>query len=168
MVNFKISGMEEFTNLLVDFQKEIKEEFLDNISNKILLDARTLLRSGPIENSKAPNKNAFWKGDLTRISQVLRDSEDKRRVVFATPYAVATEYGRPPGRMPPPSALAEWAASKKIGDNPKQVGWAIAKKIEKEGMPPRPFLQPSVVKARGELLDIFRDAFETIKSQVGL
>lgn len=44
--------------------------------------------------------------------------------------------GRPPGRMPPPSELAQWALAKGLTTDPDEamsIGWAIAKTIQREG-----------------------------------
>ena len=55
--------------------------------------------------------------------------------IWGRHYTVQLVQGRSPGRMPPPSALARWAQVK-LGVSAEDsigVGWAIAKKIEKEG-----------------------------------
>jgi len=92
----------------------------------------------------------------------LRDSIDYKvegtTVTVYTPleYAWVMEYGRQPGRMPPVEPLREWA--KRHGLEGKE--WAIAKKIQREGIKAgtvenpvvtptgqRPFLRPAVYQS---------------------
>ena len=164
-ISFKIDGFKEMKKFLLEYGNEIQAQFLDDTADAVLSHAQKLLREGEIQNSKAEIKNAYYKGDLTRSGFVAEDGQSKRRVVFDTPYAVATEYGRPKGIHPPVQPLIEWAEYRKI-PNPESVGWAIAKTIEKEGMLPRPFLAPSVVQARAKLIDIFKNAVQIVMSKV--
>lgn len=61
-------------------------------------------------------------------------------------YVVYVESGRkskkekPKQKMPPISAIAEWATRKNI-TNDNKVVWAIAQAILRDGIPPRPFIQ---------------------------
>ena len=56
-------------------------------------------------------------------------------------YVVYVEGGRKAGKkMPPISAIAEWASRKNI-TNDNKVVWAIAQAIVRDGIPPRPFIQ---------------------------
>lgn len=164
-ISFKIDGFKEMKKFLLEYGNEIQAQFLDDTADAVLSNAQKLLREGEIQNSKAEIKNAYYKGDLTRSGFVAKDNENKRRVVFDTPYAVATEYGRLPGSHPPVDPLIEWAKYRGF-DDPVGSAWAIAKKMEKEGTPPRPFLAPSVVQARAKLIDIFKNAVQVVMSKV--
>lgn len=61
-------------------------------------------------------------------------------------YSYYVEQGRlskekkPKQKLPPISAIAEWASRKNI-TNDNKVVWAIAQAIVRDGIPPRPFIQ---------------------------
>ena len=165
--SFQIKGFEKLNKALEDSREQIKEEFLDSMAGATLSEARRLLKEGNIANSKSPQKNAYYTGELSRSSGVARDGDNKRRVYFDTPYAIATEYGRPKGSHPPVQPLIEWADYRGFKD-PVGSAWAIAKKIERDGMLPRPFLQPAVVFTRSILRDIWIDAVKKAKIDNGL
>lgn len=65
----------------------------------------------------------------------------------ATGYAEYVEYGRRPGKMPPPTTLAEWFHKKHRVRDPKQalsMGWGLAKNIAARGTRPHPFFNPAL------------------------
>ena len=166
--SFQIKGFEKLNKALEDSREQIKEEFLDSMADAVLSEAQRLLKEGKIPNSKSPEKNAFYTGELAnRSNGVAEDGENKRRVYFDTPYALATEYGRPKGSHPPVQPLIEWADYRGFKD-PVGSAWAIAKKMERDGLPPRPFLQPAVVFTRSILRDIWIDAVKKAKIDNGL
>jgi phage gpG-like protein len=56
----------------------------------------------------------------------------------SVPYAADVEYGRRPGgRMPPVEAIRAWAVSHRI---PEEAAFAIARSIQRRGIPPSPYL----------------------------
>ena len=61
-------------------------------------------------------------------------------------YAFFVEYGRRAGKMPPPDELIQWAYKKLRLDAKAAVsaGWALAKKIAKQGTKPHPYFYPAV------------------------
>ena len=54
-------------------------------------------------------------------------------------YAEYVEYGRPPGKMPPLSAIKDWLQIKGMAD---ELAYPIAKKIADQGTRPQPFIRP--------------------------
>lgn len=63
--------------------------------------------------------------------------------ILAAPYLINVDEGRKPGRMPPVASIIKWAKVRGITPNKRKgyktmndVGWAIAKKIEKSGIKP--------------------------------
>ena len=60
-------------------------------------------------------------------------------------YAPVVEYGRSPGRMPPPGALAGWLRRKGIDE---QYAFVVARSIARRGTRPRPYLKPALEKNR--------------------
>lgn len=77
-------------------------------------------------------------------------------------YAFFVEYGRRAGKMPPPDMLIEWCRKKlrlpaKIA---KARGWAIARKIAKQGTRPHPFFAPAVDKNKKAVVDAIAEAIK--------
>ena len=67
-------------------------------------------------------------------------------------YAMYYEFGRRAGKMPPPDEIGAWAYKKLHlkGDAgwkaANSIGWAIAKRIAREGTQPHPFFVPAINK----------------------
>lgn len=162
--NFKLKGQRDLEKMIKENQEKVREEFLDQLSDAVLSEAEKLLKEGPIKNSKSKNKNAYYTGELARSGFIAKDSETKRRVVFDTAYAVATEYGRPKGSMPPVEPLQKWAKYRGM-KNPESAGWAIAKSIEKKGMKPRPFLQPAVLYSKSQMKKIWLNVIKKVRKE---
>jgi len=72
--------------------------------------------------SGALSKSTTW--NVTSSPTLLRGTGE------AFDYWKWAGNGRPPGGMPPVSKLERWAKKKGLG---KGAGWAVAKKIQKEG-----------------------------------
>jgi hypothetical protein len=62
-------------------------------------------------------------------------------VAYAEDYGGYVERGRQAGKLPPISALEQWVKTKGIGSGKEALGiaWAIAKSIEKKGIPSQPY-----------------------------
>lgn len=62
-------------------------------------------------------------------------------VVYSEDYGGYVERGREAGKLPPISALEQWVKTKGIGTGKeaKGIAWAIAKSIEKKGIPSQPY-----------------------------
>lgn len=76
-------------------------------------------------------------------------------------YALYVEYGRPPGKMPPPSALAEWWYKKhRVRDRKTALalGWGTAVNIARQGTKPHPFFVPAVTKWTDRIVKTISDA----------
>lgn len=159
-VSFIVDTSAALKKELEDVQEKILEEFLNDWADAVLFEARRLLARGKIENSRDPvNRGAFDLGGLAEQSLVIKTGDDEREVRFTSIYALATEYGRPPGSMPPVGPIIAWAKRNGLR-NPTNAGWAIANKMKKEGMPPRPFLRQSVLTVERRLQEIFDDTMK--------
>jgi hypothetical protein len=77
-------------------------------------------------------------------------------------YAPYVHYGREPGSMPPPSALATWAR-RHGGGNP----FALAMAIMLHGIKPKPFLANALKAAEGQIQGYFAAAAREIESLWG-
>lgn len=63
-------------------------------------------------------------------------------------YARVMDEGRLPGKMPPVNALFPWVSDKIKGirssEEARSIAWAVAKKIEKEGIEPRHYVHKAL------------------------
>ncbi len=71
--------------------------------------------------------------------------------------AIFIELGTPVGTMPPLDGLMAWAKS--VGKDPHDA-FAIARHIKKQGIDPRPFIQPAIELALSTVDDEFRRIWE--------
>lgn len=91
-------------------------------------------------------------GHLKRSGFVGKLSDGVWIVKYYMPYAKFIEYGTEP-HMPPVEPLVDWA-NIKLGlpiEEAKKVAWAIAMKIAKEGVKPRPFFRNAIDKVRDDI-----------------
>jgi len=58
-------------------------------------------------------------------------------------YGAYVEFGRGPGRMPPPQDLRLWV-QRKVGGDPEEILWPIVRAIGQRGTKPAPFLVPAL------------------------
>lgn len=74
------------------------------------------------------------------------------RIGPSVAYGIWVEYGRLPGRMPPPSAasLVGWAA-RHGGMNP----FALAKRIGERGTKAQPYMRPAFARHQGQVVKLF-------------
>lgn len=80
------------------------------------------------------------------------EEDEGVEVVFDAPHSAAIEFGSEP-HHPPVEPLIGWA-QRKLGlshKEAKRAGWAIAKKIFKEGTDPKPFLRPAMDLTKVEI-----------------
>ncbi len=99
-------------------------------------------------NEIYPNIIARFRDSLSQISNTgaLSNSfkptqQDSNLKISFLQYGEYVDSGRAPGKFPPVKPIQEWAKTKGI---PGNAAWAIAKSIEKNGIKPRPFIQPTL------------------------
>lgn len=68
------------------------------------------------------------------------------RVKSSAPHALAWEHGRKPGSMPPIQPIERWA---QFVFGKKGIGYWIARKIQRQGLWRRPYVQPAKVEVLG-------------------
>lgn len=80
--------------------------------------------------------------------EITKD-EDSYTIGSPLIQAKIMDEGRLPGKMPPVDALFPWV-SDKIGavssQEAKQIAWAVAKKIAKEGIEPRHYVSQALLQ----------------------
>lgn len=122
------------------------DELLKAIDPKIVrVPARSFLRqSGNVVQDKAREYAPNDRGGLRRSIKTRVDLAAMPRYVEIgsnLEYAAATEFGRPPGKMPPVGPLEVWARRKGLGEG---AAWPIALHIMNHGTEPQPYLEPAV------------------------
>jgi len=131
-VDIRAKGFKEFfDNIARDIAEEIYNRSQDNID-----------RMGVIASGK-----------LKKSGMVSKVGENSYVVKYYMPYSIYVEYGTRPHR-PPVRPLIEWAMIKlKMNEkDAKKTAWAIAKKIEKYGTVPRPFLRAAIDSVMNDIL----------------
>ena len=70
-------------------------------------------------------------------------------------YASYVEYGRKPGKMPPPDILEAWAYKKfrLSHKDARSAAWALARSIAKKGTKARPYFEPAVESGWRKMID---------------
>lgn len=108
---------------------------LDRATGGVALDIADAIRA------RAPKASS----QLTNSTRPERDGVLAWKVRSNTQYAWYVEHGRPPGRYPDFVALSDWVRTKlHVYDfrARRDVTWAVARKIRRDGIAPQPFFRP--------------------------
>lgn len=92
-------------------------------------------------------------GTLLKTGNLNREYLQKT-IIYPVPYAESIEFGRLPGSMPPVDSLQGWVKRKlAIRDEAesRNIAFAIATDIKKNGQRPRPFLGPAVESVKNKI-----------------
>lgn len=156
----ELEGLGRVLEALQRESREIKQE-----ASKGLQRAGLNIISDAVRNLSV---NGSWvTGLLSQSGKVQKVDEDNIDVGFfdtqnrQSGYAYFVEYGRKAGRMPPPDEIAQWAYKKlRLHDRnaARQVGWALALKIAREGTRAHPFFAPAVEKNKKQIVQTIQDA----------
>ena len=85
-------------------------------------------------------------------------------------YASAVEYGRQPGRIPPPDVMEAYARKKYHVQDRKTaraIGWGLAVNIGKHGTHPHPFFGPAVQRNQGRVVSTLQSAMAQVINRTG-
>lgn len=127
-----------FENLSAEQEKGIKRElFSGGVNIQSGAKRRVRVDRGPLRNS---------------IAVEVLNGGFEVRVGTNIVYAKAEEFGRMPGSHPPVAPLIAWAKRHGLAD-PEGVAWAIARKMEREGTKPHPFLFPAFEEERPQIIE---------------
>jgi len=124
----------------VSNQKEVKRKLLAEVE-KHVRSVFTMSQKNIVRNGTSDTGNLLQSGRVTT-------EKDSVVLTYDTPYAESIEYGKSPGTMPPVDDIRRWA-ERKLGvqkDKSMQAAYRIAKKIERVGAKPQPFLRPAIQK----------------------
>ena len=157
--SIELEGVDKLLKALAKCDRAVVEAAMDGIeagAAEMIADAKVNLR----ENSSVVT------GLLRQSGRVERKKDDITAGFFDTTnrnsgYALFVEYGRRAGKMPPPDEIGAWVYKKFHLNDWKaanSLGWAIAKKIAREGTQPHPFFGPAVKKNQNKIINAIRDA----------
>ena len=156
--SIELEGVSEVLRALDKCGAEVVEAAMQGLeagAAEVIADAQGNLR----ENTSVVT------GLLRQSGRVIRKKDDITAGFFDTTnrtgYAAYVEYGRRAGRMPPPDEIAAWVYKKFHLQDWKEagsIGWAMARKIARQGTQPHPFFAPAVKKNLNKILNAVRDA----------
>ena len=157
--SIELEGVDQLLKALAKCDRAVVEAAMDGMeagAAEMIADAKVNLR----ENSSVVT------GLLRQSGRVERKKDDITAGFFDTTnrnsgYALFVEYGRRAGKMPPPDEIGAWVYKKFHLNDWKaanSLGWAIAKKIAREGTQPHQFFGPAVKKNQNKIINAIRDA----------
>jgi len=156
--SIELEGLDKVLKALEKCDRDVVEAALVGLEAggaEIIADAQVNLR----ENGSVVT------GLLRQSGHVIRKGDDITAGFFDTTnkagYAEFVEYGRRSGKMPPADQIAAWVYKKfhlKDWKQANSLGWAIARRIAKEGTQPHPFFGPAVRKNQNKIIKAVRDA----------
>ena len=158
-MNVTITGVPELNKALSAISREAvqaADRGLQRAGLHIVADAQ--------ENLRKNNTNTT--GRLSQTGKVQRSRDagggwDAGFMAGEKNYAGAVEYGRRPGRIPPPDEMAAWAYKKlhlRDWKKARAIGWGAAVNIGRHGTQPHPYFAPAVSANRNRVLTEVRDA----------
>lgn len=144
-------GFNKFGRAMFSLSKDMKKDrknALLKVASMILKDAKKF----------APHRT----GALRRSGRIIMKGPKEAIVAFGgkgtgVDYAPFVEFGRAPGRQPPVREIAAWANARTGSD---QNAFVIARSIARQGVAPRPFLRPAVIKNRAAINAVFKKRFK--------
>ena len=141
----KLEGLDQVLKALDDTTPLVKQAVMQGLEKgglDIIADAQNNLRNnGSVVTGLLRQSGKVQKTDESTIDAGFFDTTNR-----SSGYAFFVEYGRRAGKMPPPDELIQWAY-KKLRLHAKaaaSAGWALAKKIAKQGTKPHPYFYPAV------------------------
>ena len=148
-----VEGLDELLRKMDRLPAEAQRECfkaMQTASLDIIADAKSNLRV----NGSVVTGNLRASGKVQKVDDKTLDvgffslDSDKG-------YASYVEYGRKPGKMPPPNILEAWAYKKfrLSHKEARSMAWALARSIAKKGTKARPFFEPAVESGWRKMID---------------
>lgn len=139
---------------MIEIDKKSLAEAIDKILTQIAIDIFNRSQEKIIE-FKAIDTGLLRRSGYARVDKFL-----EKEIGYACNYALYVEFGRGAGKQPPIEPIRKWVKRKLKVRNEKeanQLSWAIAKKIAKEGIKPRPFMRNAIEEVKEEWLKKEKD-----------
>ena len=149
-----VEGLDELLRKMDSLPAEVQRECfkaMQRASLDIIADAKTNLRvNGSVVTGKLRASGKVQKVDDKTLDVGFFSSDVENKG-----YARYVEYGRKPGKMPPPDILEAWAYKKfrLSHKDARSAAWALARSIAKKGTKARPYFEPAVESGWRKMID---------------
>ena len=149
-----VEGLDELLRKMDRLPAEVQRECfkaMQSASLDIIADAKTNLRV----NGSVVTGNLRASGKVQKVDDKTLDVGFFSSDVENKGYARYVEYGRKPGKMPPPDILEAWAYKKfrLSHKDARSAAWALARSIAKKGTKARPYFEPAVESGWRKMID---------------
>ena len=149
-----VEGLDELLRKMDSLPAEVQRKCfkaMQSASLDIIADAKTNLRA----NGSVVTGNLRASGKVQKVDEKTLDVGFFSSDVENKGYARYVEYGRKPGKMPPPDILEAWAYKKfrLSHKDARSAAWALARSIAKKGTKARPFFEPAVESGWRKMID---------------
>lgn len=149
-----VEGLDELLRKMDNLPAEVQRKCfkaMQTATLDIIADAKGNLRvNGSVVtgNLRASGKVQKVDDKTLDVGFFSSDARDKG-------YASYVEYGRKPGKMPPPDILEAWAYKKfrLSHKDARSMAWAMARSIAKKGTKARPYFEPAVESGWRKMID---------------
>ena len=161
----EVEGLKELQEALKEFHDDWKSIATRALTPGLAVFATEVKKEARSDTGTARSRVG---SEITRtagseiIGKVGISGSDATEVPYG-PYAL--EYGRLPGRMPPPEKLEEWAIRKQLGPG---LGFIIARAIGRRGVKAPHTLSNAVKNKTGEALKKFEEGIDRELKKLGL
>ena len=149
-----VEGLDELLRKMDRLPAEVQRECfkaMQSASLDIIADAKGNLRA----NGSVVTGNLRASGKVQKVDDKTLDVGFFSSDVKDKGYASYVEYGRKPGKMPPPDILEAWAYKKfrLSHKDARSAAWALARSIAKKGTKARPYFEPAVESGWRKMID---------------
>ena len=149
-----VEGLDELLRKMDKLPAEVQRECfkaMQTASLDIIADAKTNRRV----NGSVVTGNLRASGKVQKVDDKTLDVGFFSSDVEDKGYARYVEYGRKPGKMPPPDILEAWAYKKfrLSHKEARSMAWALARSIAKKGTKARPYFEPAVESGWRKMID---------------
>ena len=149
-----VEGLDELLRKMDKLPAEVQRECfkaMQTASLDIIADAKGNLRA----NGSVVTGNLRASGKVQKVDEKTLDVGFFSSDVENKGYARYVEYGRKPGKMPPPDILEAWAYKKfrLSHKDARSAAWALARSIAKKGTKARPYFEPAVESGWRKMID---------------
>ena len=149
-----VEGLDELLRKMDSLPAEVQRECfkaMQTASLDIIADAKSNLRV----NGSVVTGNLRASGKVQKVDDKTLDVGFFSSDVENKGYARYVEYGRKPGKMPPPDILEAWAYKKfrLSHKDARSAAWALARSIAKKGTKARPYFEPAVESGWRKMID---------------
>ena len=149
-----VEGLDELLRKMDSLPAEVQRKCfkaMQSASLDIIADAKGNLRA----NGSVVTGNLRASGKVQKVDEKTLDVGFFSSDVENKGYARYVEYGRKPGKMPPPDILEAWAYKKfrLSHKDARSMAWALAHSIAKKGTKARPFFEPAVESGWRKMID---------------